>query len=67
MSRIPNMKKGIEVKTRVTGRSERSAPGVQGLALGHRQQSLGERPKFLGLGQGGLDLLAIEQRGGHVS
>src|SRR5690606_16172049 len=35
--------------------------------LGQGHQRLGDAAQFLGLGQGGLDQLVLEQRGGHVA
>jgi hypothetical protein len=38
------------------------AAGVQVAALGQRDQLFDDRAQFLGLGQGGLDLLVLDQR-----
>ena len=39
---------------------------MQVAALGQRHQLLHHRPQLLGLGQGGDDLLVLDQAGGHV-
>ena len=41
-------------------------PRVQVAPLAERDQLFHHRAKFLGLGQGGLDLLMLDERAGHV-
>ena len=42
------------------------AAGMQVAALAQRDQLLDDRTQVLRLGQGGDDLLVLDQRGGHV-